>query len=122
MYEISAIILDALHNTDKPRPEGELVIGEIIRELVIILAVSLPLLLMFAVFLQALGSWTGYYDAPGGEAFSRGHGTLSARCCTSCGGPGDTCLTQRRHLHGNAQDGLRRGPMFLALRVPLVHS
>ncbi|PIL37688.1 terpene synthase [Ganoderma sinense ZZ0214-1] len=30
--EISAIVLDALRNTDKPRPEGELVIGEIIRD------------------------------------------------------------------------------------------
>ena len=30
--DISAIILDALRNTDKPRPEGELVLGKIIRE------------------------------------------------------------------------------------------
>ncbi|KAI1791069.1 isoprenoid synthase domain-containing protein [Ganoderma leucocontextum] len=30
--EISDIVLDALHNTDKPRPEGELVIGKIARD------------------------------------------------------------------------------------------
>ena len=30
--EICDIVLDALRNTDKPRPEGELVIGEIFRE------------------------------------------------------------------------------------------
>ena len=30
--EISAIVLDALHNPDKPRPAGESIIGEMIRE------------------------------------------------------------------------------------------
>ena len=30
--EIGEVILDALHNTDKPRPEGEIVLGEICRE------------------------------------------------------------------------------------------
>ena len=34
VQEISSIILDALHNPDKPRPIGELVIGEMTKELV----------------------------------------------------------------------------------------
>lgn len=34
--EISAIVLDALHNPDKPRPAGESIIGEMTRELVCI--------------------------------------------------------------------------------------
>ncbi len=32
VQEISEIVLDALQNVDKPRPEGELVIGEMTRE------------------------------------------------------------------------------------------
>ena len=30
--EISGIVLDAINNTDKPRPEGELIVGEMSRE------------------------------------------------------------------------------------------
>ena len=32
VQEISDIILDALRNPDKPRPEGELSLGEMIRQ------------------------------------------------------------------------------------------
>ena len=32
VHEISDIILDALHNPDKPRPEGELSLGEMVRQ------------------------------------------------------------------------------------------
>ncbi|PIL37703.1 terpene synthase [Ganoderma sinense ZZ0214-1] len=31
-HEISDIVLDALNNTDKPRPNGEVIIGEIVRD------------------------------------------------------------------------------------------
>ena len=30
--EISDIVLDALNNPDKPRPKGELILGEIVRD------------------------------------------------------------------------------------------
>ena len=32
--EMVDVVIDALHNPDKPRPEGEIILGEIARQLV----------------------------------------------------------------------------------------